>query len=216
MIKLLQIFPPVLLATLLCACNLPKAGGSLPDTGIVATTVASTIQALTQLPGQSVPSTPSLLPTVQTTLSTPSLPPPSQTPLSTLTLPPPTQTLPPSLTPTITKTLLPSHTPIPKPGSIAGSISGYPYGSIPSLAIVAYGQNPPYNYSYMITGSGSYYSMSTDYLLPGSWQVVAYDSSGHAGGCPGLVTVISDQTVTCNISDWSGSYPSKPSGVPNP
>jgi len=202
-----QLFSAILLVTFLCACNLAKTGTPVPPTGVVATIVASTLQALTQVPSQTLFSTPTLHP--------------SQTPLPTLmgpspTVPSPSASFTPTKTPTTTTTPIPSSTPIPQPGSIAGSISGYPYGSIPSLTIVAYGQNPPFNYSYIITGSGSYYSMSTDYLLPGPWQVVAYDAAGHAGGCPGLVTVISNQTVTCNISDWSSSYRSKPSGVPNP
>jgi hypothetical protein len=117
----------------------------------------------------------------------------------------------------MTLTLAPSFTPIPKPGSIAGGISGYPYGSLPSLAIVAFGQDPPYYYSYMITNPGSSsYSMSSSYLIPGQFQVVAYDASGHSGACPSLVTVISDQTVTCDITNWGGGYPPKPSSVPNP
>jgi hypothetical protein len=82
---------------------------------------------------------------------------------------------------------------------------------------VAFGQEPPYNYSYLITLPGdTAYSMSSKYLLPGKFQVVAYDSSSHSGGCPVIVTVISDQTVTCNITNWGGGYPAKPSGVPSP
>jgi hypothetical protein len=69
----------------------------------------------------------------------------------------------------------------------------------------------------MITNPGDgYYSMSTDYLIPGKYQVVAYDSSNHTGGCAALITVISEQTVTCDITNWGGGYPSKPSDVPNP
>jgi hypothetical protein len=117
----------------------------------------------------------------------------------------------------MTLTLTPSNTPIPKPGTIEGGISGYPYGSLQKLAIVAFGQEPPYNYSYWITGTGNTsYSMTSDYLLPGKYQVVAYDSSNHTGGCPVIVTVISDQTVTCNITNWGGGYPAKPSDVPDP
>jgi hypothetical protein len=119
------------------------------------------------------------------------------------------------MTPTITKTPIPTQTPIPKPGSITGGISGYPYGSIPKLSIVAFGQEPPYNYSYWITASGdTSYSMTSNYLIPGKYQVVAYDSSGHAGGCTTLVDVKSEQSSNCDITDWGGSYPSKPSGVP--
>ena len=123
----------------------------------------------------------------------------------------PTLTLQPTYTPT------PDKTEIPEPGSIEGTISGYPYGDLPSLAIVAIGQEPPYNYSFFLPAAGStYFNMTSEYLLPGFYLVVAYDSSGHRGGCPGGVTVISEETVTCNITDWAGSYPSKPASVPNP
>jgi hypothetical protein len=85
------------------------------------------------------------------------------------------------------------------------------------LAIVAYGQEPPNYYSYLITGAGeTYFSMSSNYLIPGHFQVVAYDSSGHAGGCTINVLVISNQTVICDITNWGGGYPAKPSGVPSP
>jgi hypothetical protein len=135
-------------------------------------------------------------------------PTPSFTPTTTMTSAP---------TSTMTPTLAPSETPLPKPGTITGGISGYPYGSIPRLTIVAFGQEPPYYYSYWITAPGStYYEMTSDYLLPGKYQVVAYDSSDHRGGCPGVVKVISDQTVTCDISSWGGGYPAKPSDVPAP
>jgi hypothetical protein len=82
---------------------------------------------------------------------------------------------------------------------------------------VVYGQEPPNYYSYLITSAGeTNFSMSSSYLIPGHFQVVAYDSSGHAGGCTVLVLVISNQTVNCDITDWGGGYPAKPSGVPNP
>ena len=125
--------------------------------------------------------------------------------------------------PTATLTLLPSLTPtseatstgVPVPGTIEGTISGYPYGFIPQLTIVAYLQESPHNYSYWRPGAGAtYYSMTSDYLIPGTYQVVAYDPSGHAGGCTTLVKVKSNETVTCDITDWSGSYRSKPAGVP--
>lgn len=187
----------ILLILLLVACNLPQGGVTATDTGTVATKVVLTLTALTQ----SAQQTPlaSLTLTASETFSQPTF-----TPSSTLT-----QT--PALSPT------PSITPIPKPGTIEGSISGYPYGSVPRLAIVAYGQEPPYNYSYWITGAGeTYFAMSSSYLIPGHYQVVAYDSSGHAGGCTNNVQVISDQTVDCDITNWGGGYPAKPSGVPSP
>jgi hypothetical protein len=194
--KPIKFISTILFITLLCACNLPRNGTILPTPSTVATTALPTLPALTST---QVPSPTSRLP--------------SFTPTITPTLIP----MPPSLTTTKAITATPSITPIPQPGTIAGSISGYPYGSLPALAIVAYGQNPPNYYSYIITAPGSTtFSMSTDYLIPGPFQVVAYDASGNSGGCPGFVTVISNQTVTCTISDWVSSYRSKPSNVPNP
>ncbi len=134
-----------------------------------------------------------------------------------------TQTLEPSATFTLTRTISPSATKaatktlVPKPGTIEGGISGYPYGALPSLAIVALEQDPPYNYSYWITAPGdSNFSMTSQYLLPGKYLVVAYDADGNSGGCPSVVTVKSEETVYCNITDWSSSFPAKPAGVPNP
>ena len=194
----------ILLISLLCACNLPKSGIAVMATNTPTAQAHLILLGLTQSPDQ-VP------------LSSSTLPASTHTPFSTPTLSSPTLTTAPSLTPTLYLTITPSITPIPAPGTIAGSISGYPYGSLPALAIVAYGQNPPKNYSYIITTPGStFFSMSTDYLLPGPFQVVAYDAAGNSGACPGFVTVISDQTVSCTISDWASSYRSKPSGVPNP
>jgi hypothetical protein len=191
MIKFARSLLMVIFTTLLfSACNLPQTGSQGSGSVPVGTAVAETLAALTQSAQQSPQAS-------------------GQTPLAPPTLASLTQT--PGKLPTTT------ITPIPKPGSIAGNISGYPYGPVPRLAVVAYGQEPPYNYSYVITDSGSsYYSMSTSYLIPGKWLVVAYDSSGNSGGCPVLVTVISDQTVNCDITDWASSYRSKPSGVPNP
>jgi hypothetical protein len=212
------LFISAFLTTCLCACNLPVAatpGGTNPNA--VATNVELTLAVFTQ----SAQSEPLSSPTVEL-LSSPTVEllssPTKGQPVSTNTLaatPSVTLTFGPS--PNQTLTLAPTNTPIPKPGSIAGAITGYPYGSQPSLAIVAFGKNPPYYYSYIIInpGAGSY-SMSNDYLIPGPFQVVAYDSSGNSGGCPALVTVISEQTVTCNITNWGGGYPPKPSGVPNP
>ena len=181
---------------LLCACNLPLKGSlqATPSTVPTAAIPTHLVATSTQLP----PPTSSQ---------------PSSTPTPTPTLTP----MPPSLTPTKVISATASITPIPQPGTIAGNISGYPYSALPALAIVAYGQNPPYYYSYILTIPGSaYFSMSTDYLIPGPFQVVAYDASGNSGGCPGFVTVISNQTVNCTISDWASSYRSKPSDVPNP
>lgn len=205
-----KIIISALLVACLAACNLPVVAtpGQI-DSGAVATGVVLTLAALTQSAQQTPLSSPTSLQLASPTLAQPT---------STLILaasPTFTATIGPSAT--VTPTLAPSATPIPKPGTISGSISGYPYGSLPSLAIVAYGQNPPNYYSYLTTNPGdTSYSMSSSYLIPGPFQVVAYDASGHSGGCPNLVTVISDQTVTCNITNWGGGYPPKPSNVPNP
>ena len=206
----LMILVSVLIISCLCACNLPgsptQVGG---NPGAVATQVVLTLAVFTQ----SAQPAPLSSPTSEQ-LSSPTLAQPTNTPT---VAPSPTSTPTIGPTATLTLTLPPSATPIPKPGSIAGAISGYPYGSLPSLAIVAFGQDPPYYYSYMITNPGSSsYSMSSSYLIPGQFQVVAYDVSGHSGGCPSLVTVISEQTVTCDITNWGGGYPPKPSSVPKP
>lgn len=208
--KLFVLFTSFFLTACLCACSLPVAATpGTPDPGMIATQVALTMAVFTQ----SAQPAPLASPTLQLLNSpTPEQPTNTQPVASTPTL---TPTSGPSAT--MTLTLAASSTPIPKPGSIAGGISGYPYGSLPSLAIVAFGQDAPHNHSYLITSPGdTSYSMSTIYLLPGPFQVVAYDASGHSGGCPGLVTVISDQTVNCDITNWGGGYPPKPSDVPNP
>jgi len=200
----------VIIILCLDACNLPVAATSRPvNSGEVATQVVLTLAVFTQSVQPESLSSPTLK-----QLSSPTLAQPTSTP---------TIAVSPTLTPTygpsatMTLTLPPSVTPIPKPGSIKGAISGYPYGSLPSLAIVAFGQEPPYYYSYMITNPGdSSFSMSSRYLIPGQFQVVAYDASGHTGGCPVKVAVISEKTVTCDITNWSGGYPPKPSTVPSP
>ena len=196
----------ILLVILLAACNMPQGNVTEPVTGIVATRVASTLTALTQSILQTpIASSPS--PTIEQPTNT-------QTPTLTDTMGA-TSTQTSTLAPT--GTTGPTDTPIPDPGTIAGSISGYPYGSIPRLTIVAYGQEQPYYYSYLITGVGeTYFSMSSAYLIPGHFQVVAYDSSGHSGGCTVYVLVISKQTVNCDITNWGGGYRAKPSDVPSP
>jgi hypothetical protein len=194
------------LVILLAACTLQQ-GNPISDPDLVATKVAATLAGLTQ-----------------SALLTPATATHSQTPL------PPTVTQAATLaasatvgsTPTATATLHPTQTvgatasPTPGLGTIAGSIIGYPYGSVPALAIVAFGQKPPFNYWYWITGTGNTFFSMDGYITTGQYQVVAYDSSGHAGGCVVIVQVVTNQTVTCDISNWGSGYPSKPAGVPNP
>ena len=101
--------------------------------------------------------------------------------------------------------------PTPQPGSIDGKILGYPYGSIPALTVVAFDKSSPYlKYWYWKTASGNTSYTMDGYVSPGTYQVVAYDAGGHAGGCTTLVDVVSDQKVDCDITDWAGSYPANP------
>jgi len=194
-----------ILLIFLAACNLPGKPRPTATSGqSLATKVAATLTAyfVVNSPTPSLTSTP---PTPTETL------PPTLTFTS-------TQTLIPSLTPSLSRTEVPTQTPIPKPGTIAGGISSYPYGSVPRLAIVAFLQGPPYStYSFWITAPGdTYFSMTSDYLVPGKYLVVAYDADGHTGGCTTIVEVKSEETSNCDITDWSGSYPSKPGNVPSP
>lgn len=206
------------LVLFLAACNMPN--GSVPpsDDGIVATKVALTLEAMT-LPVEQNTLT-SLIPPTLNQLSGTRTPSqlatktgqPANTRTSTRS---PTGTAGPKITQT--PTLRPTNTPIPAPGTITGNIYGYPYGSVPSLAIVAYGQEPPFNYCWLITSVGStYFAMGCEHLLPGQYQVVAYDSSDNRGGCTTLPLVVSDQTVNCDITNWGGGYRAKPSDVPSP
>ncbi len=194
------------LILLLAACNLPQGTTPTPATGFVATTVAQTLVALTQTAQHSPLASP-IAPTLAQPTST-------ETPAIVSTN---TAAVSPTQTPTLkpTDTTGPTASPTPGLGTIAGSISGYPYGSTPSLTIVAFEQETPYHYWYLITGGGTYYSMD-GYISTGNYQVVAYDAAGHTGGCASSVKVLNSQTVTCNISNWGSGYPAKPSGVPNP
>ncbi len=203
--RVLTIFVSFLLTTCLCACNLPQSGTPQEtNSDAVATEVVLTLSAFTQT-AQSMP------------LSSPALVTPTDTQASATA---PTWTSTSALTPTPAQTQTATATPIPNPGAIAGGITGYPYGPVPALVVVAYKQNSG-TYWYVITNPGaSSYSMTDSsgigFVAPGPYQVVAYDASGNSGGCPNIVTVISEQTVNCDITNWGGGYPAKPSGVPNP
>ncbi len=194
---------------LFSACGLPSAQKATPAPTLgLETEVAMTLTALSRNVEMPTGTVPAITPT--DTL----IPSPTFTLTATV---PPTVTFTPTETKAPTNTPAPSATPIPKPGSIDGSISGYPYGALPSLAIVAFKQEAPFSWSYWITASGdTYYSMTSQYLLPGKWLVVAYDANGHSGGCPTVVTVKPEESVTCDITDWAGSYPAKLDSVPGP
>jgi hypothetical protein len=194
------------LAIILTGCSLPEANPT-NDAGIVATKVAATLAAFTQS-------------ALQTPIVSPITPTELQPTLMVVTTPAPTETAGSTNTPTNTPQPTGTKGATPSPtlglGSISGSITGYPYGAVPSLAIVAFGQEPPYRYWYWITGSGNTYFSMDGYITTGHYQVVAYDSAGHSGGCTSTVQVLSNQTASCDISNWGGGYPSKPAGVPNP
>jgi hypothetical protein len=92
-------------------------------------------------------------------------------------------------------------------GRISGSVKGYPYGSLPALTIVAFNQGN--GYWYWVGTAAGQGDFSITELPPGSYQVVAYDSKGRAGGSP-VVNVLAGQNSVANVTDWRGSYPGSP------
>ena len=112
-------------------------------------------------------------------------------------------------------TYIPSVTATPGLGALTGGVYGYPYGTIPRLVFVASNQETG-RWKYSINMAGlSYYS--PEYFIPeGKYQVVAYDTAGHAGGCVTIVTVKANEIAVCDITDWIGVYPGKPGDAPNP
>lgn len=93
-------------------------------------------------------------------------------------------------------------------GTILGSVYGYPYGSLPQLTIVAFNKSTGYWYWVGTAVGQSYFSMLD--IPAGTYQVVAYDASGHAGGSSMTIQVVGGQTVNVEINSWSGTYPSNP------
>jgi hypothetical protein len=104
----------------------------------------------------------------------------------------------------------PGYTPLTGSGSISGGIYGYPYGALPTMYVVARNQDTGYWYWVGTAPGVAWYSF--DELPAGHYQVVAYDISGNAGGCPNIVLVSGGSAATCDCNDWSGGYPPKPSG----
>jgi len=93
-------------------------------------------------------------------------------------------------------------------GIISGGIYGYPFGNLPQLTIVAFNKNTGYWYWVGTVAGQSYFTM-TD-IPAGTYQVVAYDSGGHAGGTSANVVVIGGQTANADLNNWAGSFPSNP------
>lgn len=102
----------------------------------------------------------------------------------------------------------PGHSVQSSTGDLSGSISHYPNGNLPVLTVVAFNQGTGYWY-YVRTAAGQASYAIMDILPPGSYQVVAYDNNGHAGGS-GIVSVTAGEMTTANISDWGGGYPENP------
>lgn len=116
-------------------------------------------------------------------------------------------------TPLSLETGTPTITATPGAGMVSGGVFGYPYGALPRLVVVAFNEDH-LHWNYVITDPGSsYYAMD---LAEGKYQIVVYDADGHTGGCITIATVKDKQTVTCDITDWTGTYPDKPGEVPNP
>lgn len=103
----------------------------------------------------------------------------------------------------------PGHSQEQTTGAINGSISGYPFGSLPALTVVAFNQGNGYWYWVGTVPGQSVYTITE--LPPGSYQVVAYDEDGHAGGSA-VVTVEAGETVNADVGDWRGGYPENPAG----
>lgn len=93
-------------------------------------------------------------------------------------------------------------------GSINGSILNYPGAGTPSFTVIFFNQATGFWYSWQPASGSAYFQR--DGLPPGVYQVVAYDQNNRAGGAPGLVTVSAGQTVSVNITDWTGTYPARP------
>ncbi len=101
-------------------------------------------------------------------------------------------------------------------GAISGTIS-YP-GSIPTLNVVAYNLATNYWYYVNTLAGASFYTIPN--LPPGTYQVVAYDENGDAGGHADTshnllpVTVKNGETTQgVDISDWNApknSFPPDP------
>lgn len=145
--KIRAILTALVILVALAACNLPQAGPT-PGADAVASLVAATLQEL---------ATP-VLPTISSTL--PNNPPPTTASTATMS---------PTFGMTVTMTSTPGTTETLPPGSIEGGISGYPYGSLPKLTVVAFDKSSPYlRYWYWKTGAGNTTYAMDGYVSPGS------------------------------------------------
>ena len=102
----------------------------------------------------------------------------------------------------------PGFQPESKFGIISGEVYGYPYGNLPQLTIVAFNKETGYWYWVGTAAGQSYFTMND--IPSGTYQVVAYDGSGHAGGTSVSVEVKGGQTANADLNNWAGSFPSNP------
>jgi hypothetical protein len=102
-------------------------------------------------------------------------------------------------------------------GSISGGLS-YLSGDVPELRVVAFNIDIGYWYWVYTSPGQAFYAIND--LQPGTYNVVAYDSAGNAGGHASgdhvLIDVIVDPGMIAegaNINDWGappGTFPADP------
>ena len=102
----------------------------------------------------------------------------------------------------------PGFQPESKFGIISGGVYGYPYGNLPQLTIVAFNKETGYWYWVGTVAGQSYFTMND--IPSGTYQVVAYDSSGHAGGTSVSIEVKGGQTANADLNNWAGPFPFNP------
>lgn len=102
----------------------------------------------------------------------------------------------------------PGYSPQAVTGTLAGSIYAYPGSSGERLTVVAFNQGTGYWYYFMLAPGVRSYSIAD--LPPGTYQAVAYDPAGLAGGTGPNLVVAAGQTTVADINNWAGSFPSNP------
>lgn len=102
----------------------------------------------------------------------------------------------------------PGYTPAQTVGSISGGIYGYPGSASAKLTIVAFNQTT--YFWYWVSPAPGVRAYTITNLPPGTYQVVAYDDGGSAGGTAVNIVVIAGQVTAADIANWGGSYPANP------
>jgi len=102
----------------------------------------------------------------------------------------------------------PGYSPQAVTGTLAGSIYGYPGNASERLTVVAFNKGTGYWYYFKLAPGVRYYSISD--LPPGTYQIVAYDPNGLAGGTGPTLAVVAGQTTVADINNWAGSFPANP------